>query len=550
MAKEYVGEVIQEAKDAQGGAGAKPYTGEVIPLSQGGASPAAKPAQPVPPPLSAGDDSTAGFVSGNLNKGLATVLGGPVDVISGGLNLASMGNDILKAPFRGFAPGNWQPPIQNPKFGGQWFEERLRGSGMIGDSAEPQSPGGRYAAAALQMAPGALVGRPSPRQIPRALAATTTSGIGSQAARDIGGDEWAGVGAMAPGAFQMQHKGAGVRATEGRQAEAFGKARELGIPVPPSALKPDKAQQGIQNQGNKALRQPEGTEFTPKTLQAYRDAHYADYEAVIKSPALKGGVMPTPAFQKEIQTIGNEIEAARANLPETFKGMRPVIKLLSEYGYAQMPQGVQAGGINVPPRQQPIPPEVAMRAVKKLRNDASSNFSSDKPEKVELARVQKRLANSIEDMIGENLQRTGDQGLMDKFKQARTAIGRSHDYQAAMEPGGRINAQKLAAMQNEGAPLSGGTEKIADVAGAFPGAVGRPKPDETFTRRVSPMAIEHPTAVAAHQIPRLLDRLQMNPVGQAMIDPRGKLTPEQQQMLRYFSAVNAQNRSNQIPTPP
>ncbi len=409
---------------------------------------------------------------------------------------------------------------------------------MIGPSADPQSTGGRYAAAALQMAPNAMLGRPTPAQIPRALTATTTSGLGAEAARDIGGDG------------KMQRKGVGERATEGRQAAAFGSARELGIPVPPSSLKPDKAQQGIQNQGNKALRQPEGTEFTPQTLQAYRDAHYGDYEAVIKSPALKGGVMPTPAFQKEIQTIGNEIESARGSLPETFKGMRPVIRLLSEYGYAQMPQGVNGGGIGVPPRQQPIPPEVAMRAVKKLRNDASTNFSSDKPEKVELARVQKRLANSIEDMIGENLQRTGDQGLMDKFKEARTAIARSHDYQAAMGPGGRIDAQKLASMQNEGSPLTGGTEKIADVAGAFPSAVSRPKSDETFTKRVSPMAVTHPPAVMAHQVPRFWEKGLMTGPGQAMIDPRNRLTPEQQQMIRYFSAINAQNRANQIPTPP
>ncbi len=518
---------------------------------QPAASPAAPPAQPVPPPVSAGGDSTAGFISGNLLKGIGTYAGSPVDAIAGAINLGSMGNDILRAPMRGFAPGNWQPPIQNPVGGGEWFRNKLAPPGSsIDRQSEPQSTGGRYAAAALQMAPGAMMGRPTPAQLPRSLAATTTSGLASEAARDIGGDEWAGVGAMLPGAGQIQRKSPGARATEGRQAEAFGKAREMGIPVPPSALKPDKAQQGIQDKGNKALRQPEGTEFSPQALQAYRNAQYGDYEAVLKSPALKGGVQPTPAFQKEIQAIGNEIESARANLPETFKGMRPVIKLLSEYGYAQMPQGVQGGSINVPPRQQPIPPEVAMRAVKKLRSDASTNFSSDKPEKVELGRVQKRLANSIENMIEENLTRTGDQALIGKWREARTAIARSHDYEAAMEPGGRINAQKLAAMQNEGAPLTGGTQDIAQVAGAFPSATGRPKPDETFTRRVSPMAITHPAAVAAHQVPRLLDRMQMNPVGQAMLDPRGHLTPEQQQMVRYLSAINAQNRANRIPAPP
>jgi hypothetical protein len=70
-----------------------------------------------------------------------------------------------------------------------------------------------------------------------------------------------------------------------------------------------------------------------------------------------------------------------------------------------------------------------------------------------------------------------------------------------------------------------------------------------FTKKVSPMAVTHPPAVAAHQAPRLWDKAMMNPVGQFMIDPRGRLTPEQQQMLRYLSAATAQNRGG-IPTPP
>ncbi len=523
---------------------------KAVPDQPAAAAPAAPPAQPVPPPVSAGGDSTAGFISGNLLKGIGTLAGSPVDAISGAINLGSMGNDILRAPMRGFAPGNWQPPIQNPVGGGEWFRNKLTPPGSsIDRQSEPQSTGGRYAAAALQMAPGAMLGRPTPAQLPRALGATTTSGLASEAARDIVGDEWAGIGAMLPGAFKMQPKAPGARATEARKAEAFGKARDMGIPVPPSSLKADKAQQAVQNAGNKELRQPEGTEFTPKTLQNYRNAAFGDYEAVMKAPALKGGVVPTQKFQQEVQAIGSEIESARQSLPETFKGMKPVIKLLSEYGYAPMPQG-KAGSIQIPPRQKPIPPDVAMRAVKKLRQDASTNFASDNPEKVEMARVQKRLANSIDDMIEENLSKTGDQALVGKYKEARTAIAKSHDYEAAMEPGGRINAAKLAAMQNEGAPLTGGTQDIAQVAGAFPGAVGKPKDETMFTQKTSPMAITHPPAVMAHQVPKWYEKGLMTGPGQAMIDPRGKLTPQQQQMIRYLSAINAQNRANQIPSPP
>lgn len=553
-------QVLSQVK-AYSGAGAAP-TAVGAPASPAPAATPSAPAVKPPPPLSSGGKGRGGvsmsspesdldFISGNLNKGVAGLAGLPVDTVRNTMNLGIAGYGTMMGPTSRGGPGgagNLPPLIEPGPGSSQWFENLLRRGGMIGQSAEPQSAGGRYGASLLQMLPSAMMGRPNLAQAPRAVRAAAASGLAGEAASDLGGEEWRGVGTMLPGARAMQHKGAGERATEGRQAEAFGKAREMGIPVPPSSLKPDKAQQAVQNAGNKALRQPEGTEFSPETLQAYRNAHYADYEAVMKHPSLAKGVIPTPAFQKELQTIGNEIESARATLPETFKDMRPVIKLLSEYGYAKMPQGVQAGGINVPPRAQPIPPEVAMRAIKKLRNDASTNFSSDKPEKVELARVQKRLANSIETMIEENLAKTGDQGLMQTFRGARTSIAKSHDYQAAMEPGGKINAAKLAAKENEGSPLSGGTKDIAQVAGAFPAAVRGQKPDEMFTHKVSPMAMTHPPAIAAHQIPRLWDRLQMNPAGQAMIDPRGQLTPQQQQLLRYLSAATSSNRG--IPTPP
>lgn len=530
---------------AQEGAGASAYS-DLIPTG-GTPGGAATGRTQVPAPRQQ-EDSTTGFIAGNMNKGIGTLAGLPMDTMYNLYDMFRAGIGTAGRMMGGRAEA--MPELTDRSrvpLSGQWNEDMLRRIGAVTPAADPTSGGGRYAAAALQALPGAAIGRPTMAQAPRAAGAAMTSGLGAEAASDIGGDQWRAFGAMLPGAFKMQHKPAGVRATEDRQAEAFGKAREMGIPVPPSNLKPDKAQQAIQDTGNKVLRQPEGTEFSHASIMARNAAHYADYEAVMKSPALAKGVVPTPAFQKELQTIGNEIESARATLPETFKGMRPVIKLLSEYGYAQMPQGVQTGQVSIPPRQQPIPADVAIRAVKKLRNDASTNFSSDKPEKVELAKVQKRLAGSIEDMIEENLARGGDQALMQGFRQARTAIAQGHDYLSALEPGGRINAAKLAAMQSDGAPMSGPTKDIAQVAGAFPGAVGKPKDDTMFTQRVSPMAVTHPPAVAAHQIPRIWDRMQMNPVGQMMIDPRGRLIPEQQQMLRYLSAAT---QSNRIPPPP
>ena len=70
-----------------------------------------------------------------------------------------------------------------------------------------------------------------------------------------------------------------------------------------------------------------------------------------------------------------------------------------------------------------------------------------------------------------------------------------------------------------------------------------------FTKRVSPMAVTHPPAVLAHQAPRLLDKLWMNPAGQQLIDPRNKITPEQERLIRAIIAAQGANRGG-IPTRP
>ncbi len=127
MAKEYTGEVIPEAKAAQG-ASAKPYTGEVIPLSGGGA---ARPDQPVPPPLSAGGDSTSGFISGNLNKGIASLLGAPMDTMRNALNLGVAGvGTHARESLKDFGVNYVPPePMGQPRFGSRGSRTGYEGPG-------------------------------------------------------------------------------------------------------------------------------------------------------------------------------------------------------------------------------------------------------------------------------------------------------------------------------------------------------------------------------------------------------------------------------------
>lgn len=508
-------------------------------------APKAAPASATPAAKAPGSE-TAGFVGGNLAKGVANIAGLPVDAAR---NLANLG--IAGYGTAAGAMGGTPPDLLPPGPGGSdWIQTMMRKAGVLGRDAEPESGLGRYAASALQMLPGAAIGRPvNPGQAVRAGSAAASSGVGAEAAADIGGEEWRGVGAMAPGAMRlMKPPTTGERATEQRQGEKFAKAKEAGISVPPREMKADRPQQSIQDMVNKELGQPAGAEISPKTLKAYNKLHWDDYEAVIKSPALAKGVKPTAAFQKEIQGIGNEIQEARGTLPQTFQSMQPVLKLLGEYGYGALPPGTKG---TIPPRAQPIPPNVAMRAIKKLRSDATTNLTSDKPESKELGLVQRRIAGSLENLIEENLG-TSAPDLMGRFRDARTAIAKSHDVEAALDPVTRkVSAARLSQLMTEGRPLSGGLKDIAEMGGEFPRAMREPKAQDIFTHRVTPMAIQHPPAAAAHWAARLTDPLTMTKPYQALfVDPRTKLSPEQQSMLRYFMAAQQANRPGELAAPP
>lgn len=405
---------------------------------------------------------------------------------------------------------------------------------MIGQSAEPQSPAGRYAAAGLQMAPSAMLGRPNRiPNIPQAVKATGTaigSGLAGQAGADIGGEEWRGPASMLPGARSMQQKSPGERATSARQSDVFAKSHSEGIPVPPAAMKPDNAQQKVQNIANRDLHQPEGTELSPQILKAYTKQMYADgYEPLAKGmPPLT----PNKRFQDAIKAMAQEQTPPPGQLPQTFKGNQQVLKLLGDYQ-----QGTT------------MEPKVALRAIKKMRDDASANFASDKPEKVALAKTQKGISNALEQLIDDNLATTGNQELLGKYREARTMIAKAHDYMDALQPGNRVSGAALAQKQVGGAPLSGGAKDIAEISGAFPGATAPQKePQEMFTQKVSPMAVERPEAIMAHQFGRMAGPMQKTaPYQSLFVDPRNRLSPEAERFLR---AMMAAQQSNQIPQPP
>lgn len=135
---------------------------------------------------------TAGFIGGNLGKGVASVAGMPVDLASdaveGVKGVANLFGAHLKAD-------------EKPVGGSAWFEDEFKDHGMMPSDAvtTPTSTGGKIAAAALQALPsGALPGGDA-KAAARYLGAAA-SGAGGEIGRDVGGTPGQLVGSMLGGA--------------------------------------------------------------------------------------------------------------------------------------------------------------------------------------------------------------------------------------------------------------------------------------------------------------------------------------------------------------
>ena len=131
-------------------------------------------------------------------------------------------------------------------------------------------------------------------------------------------------------------------------------------------------------------------------------------------------------------------------------------------------------------------------SVRQLRRNAQAIYNQQKagitppsPEAVARADVNMGVANALETAIENSIT---DGKLVTDFRNARTAMARTYDYERATNLAtGAIDPQALAGLAAEGRPLSGKLAKLANVAANFPetmqgGVVREPTFREKATR--------------------------------------------------------------------
>lgn len=120
----------------------------------------------------------------------------------------------------------------------------------------------------------------------------------------------------------------------------------------------------------------------------------------------------------------------------------------------------------------------AVFEIRELRFKAKKNLDLKQidPEKIELGKAQRQVADAIEDQLERHAVSIGENDLVQRFRDARVSLAKLNTVRDALVGStGDVSAPKLARLQERGQLLSGNLKLIADVADHF-GEVMREAP--------------------------------------------------------------------------
>jgi hypothetical protein len=221
---------------------------------------------------------------------------------------------------------------------------------------------------------------------------------------------------------------------------------------------------------------PRGAALTPETLSSLKQQHYKSYSDVIDAAGGADARMPiTPEFTQRIQGMVGEVKKSIAHNPVTFAPLADTVPLLESQLKGE------------------FDPAMTMKEIRTLRAEASKTGRSAvySPAEAEKAAAKLAIANELEGLFEANIK---DPALLAKFRESRTKLAQIHVIEGALDPAGRVSAQKIAAASKK-FPLTGKLKVLSDHAKMFPDTV-RPVRAETAAPGLWD-ALFHPVATVA-----------------------------------------------------
>lgn len=398
-------------------------------------------------------------------------LAGAADIINNApqnlynLSAAALGTGATLLGYGEYAPDIQEPPAHARNF--------LQQQGLIRDLTG-MTPGQRVLNTGTQAVTNALI---SPSNSLRQMAANAikagVGGVTGELTSQATDNPYLGmaVGMAVPSVISARQQGVVAR-RDAEQAQSavrdanFRAAQAEGYVAPPGNIRPTatnraleqvagktelqqiaaaKNQQVTDRLSRRALGLADDAELTPSSMEAVRrDAATKGYDPV----ANVGKISVDNDYLLAMQNIEQKFTGAARSFPGAVPNdVRRIINenLVNDFDSAD-----------------------AIARIRSLRQDASAAYRRGENN---IGQANNAVAKALEDQIERNLTSMGKPGakMLDDFRASRKQMAISHTLEDAMREGtGSVDARKLAAALNRGAPLTGDLRTAAKFASAFP----------------------------------------------------------------------------------
>ena len=185
---------------------------------------------------------------------------------------------------------------------------------------------------------------------------------------------------------------------------------------------------------------PKATAISEPTLSTFIKQHGEVYQKIAD---IKDPIVYTTKYKDEIQNLQGDMADAIKQYPD----------LMKTDGLTTLQNSLTTG--------KDTNAAASIQIIRKLRDDANRVLSSTepKPEAFALAKLQKKAANAVEDLVGQHLKDTGKTSLFDAFQNSRVQIAKAYAVKNALD-GTVLSSAKLA---RNGEALTGNLKVIQDM---------------------------------------------------------------------------------------
>lgn len=241
-----------------------------------------------------------------------------------------------------------------------------------------------------------------------------------------------------PGASPKQ---ASANALATQKQAVLGKGRELGLKVPPSQANPSLTNRVLESVGGKHA-----------TAQ---QASSANQDVVYAIAQREAGLTPSEPISREA------LKAARERLSQPYRDIAALeVK----------------GPLSKPPFKGPAKTLEDLKEVRKEAKDLWAYYNrSQKPSALKEAKAASAKADQLEKALEVHAKEAGRPDLVEKLRQARTALAKNYTVERAMR-GSSFEPAALSRLESRGmTPLGGDLEAVMKMYRDFPNAMNAPQ---------------------------------------------------------------------------